>query len=170
MNMGISKLRAGKASARGFTLVELMIVVALMAIIGGISVPSISKWRNNLTYRQTALRMSSMLREGRSMAITKNSTSVVVFKPLSSCFVLMSSAVLTVPKQRVRTPQPVVLKSGQSGAPTANVKVQFFPNGTALLDTTTANGGGVALVYDTLNNRKYSVTTTITGRITVQRY
>ncbi len=68
-------------SKAGFSLIELMVAMAIMAALMAISVPSFMGWRQNLKYRETAREVTSILREAKSRAITNNQEQQVVFDP-----------------------------------------------------------------------------------------
>ena len=57
---------------KGFTLVEVMITVALMAILMAIAVPSFMTWKESLDMKGAARGVASKLRLARQMAVTNN--------------------------------------------------------------------------------------------------
>ncbi|OUY06553.1 pilus assembly FimT family protein [Acinetobacter populi] len=63
--------------SRGFTLVELMVTIAVMAIIASIAAPSFSAIMNSYQLNQSAKQMMLALKEGRSRAATINAAVVV---------------------------------------------------------------------------------------------
>ena len=65
----------------GFTLTEVLIVIALMAILTGIALPSFIEWRQNLYYKQAASEIADSLKTARSKAITLNQQHGVKFIP-----------------------------------------------------------------------------------------
>ncbi len=67
----------------GFTLLELLVVIALVLIISAVSVPVYSQWVNNLEYRTTARSVFHALREARSMAVATCLEHRVEFDPLN---------------------------------------------------------------------------------------
>jgi prepilin-type N-terminal cleavage/methylation domain-containing protein len=166
-------------SDRGFSLVELVIVIGMIAVILAIATPSIVSWRNNLYFRQSAKRVLSTLREARSAAISRNVQRAVVFKPNSSCFEIFSSSQryntqasgwFTSPGKKTVAPASVTIKSGSAGTSSANVYVKFNPNGTAVLtafDNTTPSDPNVSINDQSV--QKYLITVTATGRITLQQ-
>lgn len=56
----------------GFTLVELLVVIAMMAVMMALAVPSYRSWQANAQYRQAANGIVAALRSARSTAISTN--------------------------------------------------------------------------------------------------
>lgn len=68
-------LRARPAiRAAGFTLVELMIGIAIMAVVMTLGMPSYSEWIQNTRLRNAAEAISHGLQLARSEAVTRNTT------------------------------------------------------------------------------------------------
>ena len=63
----------------GFTMLELMVAVAIVGVIGATSVPSLSRWMDNQRVNSGSLGVRSALMLARSTAIEKNSQVVVLF-------------------------------------------------------------------------------------------
>jgi type IV fimbrial biogenesis protein FimT len=59
-------------SNSGFSLIELLIIISIIALLVAVSLPSIIDWRQNLTFRQTGRQISSLLREAKATAIASN--------------------------------------------------------------------------------------------------
>lgn len=59
---------------RGFTLVEVIMVIALMAIMLAIAAPSFFSWQESAQYKEVARDILSGLRNARSIAVTENKT------------------------------------------------------------------------------------------------
>jgi prepilin-type N-terminal cleavage/methylation domain-containing protein len=66
-------------AAAGFTLLELMVVVALMALLAAFTLPSVARYRTRSQARSHAERVMTVLQEARGQAITFGQPVLVVF-------------------------------------------------------------------------------------------
>ena len=57
---------------KGFSLIELMIAIAIFGVLAAIATPSFLQMRQNALYRQAAFDVSSMLREARGRTVGEN--------------------------------------------------------------------------------------------------
>ena len=62
---------------RGFTLMELVVTVALLAIMMAIALPATSGWRKSAQYKEAAREVVSVLRRARSIAVRQNQSTAV---------------------------------------------------------------------------------------------
>lgn len=69
---------------RGFSLVELLIVVAIIVILAAVALPSIATFVRNYRIRGAAQQVASEIQAARTKAIMKNTNLGVVFVPLST--------------------------------------------------------------------------------------
>ena len=167
-------LRHSKTPDSGFTLLEIIIVIALIAVLAAISVPSFISWSKNLNYRQASKQITSMLREARTQAISTNLQYMVVIEPQNNCYEIYKGtlsyntppASFTTLVQQVTAPSNVIIRGGSGGTLTTNVSVTFNPNGTAIINT--ATDGGFISVNDATSQR-YSISVSATGKITPQK-
>jgi len=166
--------RRGRCTDGGFTLVEILIVLAITLILMGIALPPYLSWRNNLSYRQAARGMTSMLREARTLAITRNRQHMVVFKPNSSSYKLIpgsqayntpSTGWNATPLQDQNSPSNTTFRSMSTGTSTGNVYVQFNPNGTAKLAAPNGTASNGSITVNEGSSRKFVITVTTAGRI-----
>jgi prepilin-type N-terminal cleavage/methylation domain-containing protein len=146
---------------KGFTLIELIVVIALLGIMLALATPSFVDWRNNLNYRQTARQITSLLREAKSRTITENVSHSVVVDPSNRSYQMLRGATVL---QGQTAPNPVLIRGGVSGTSTATITVVFSSNGTALL---TPTDGNIFVLEGT--TQKFLVTVTPTGRISMQK-
>ncbi|MCD6025693.1 MAG: prepilin-type N-terminal cleavage/methylation protein [Solimicrobium sp.] len=70
-----------KTSGNGFTLVELLIVLSIVAVLAGLAAPSFSDLIASRSVKSAALELFSSLLRARSEAITRNAT--VTLAPVS---------------------------------------------------------------------------------------
>ena len=65
----------------GFTLLELMIVLSILGILAGISIPAFSSWLPDYRLRSAARELFSNMKLAKMMALKSNSIYRVVFDP-----------------------------------------------------------------------------------------
>ena len=70
----------------GFTLLEMMIVLALMALITALAVPGLNRYRLQESTRANAMVLATSLREARSRAIREGRQWFVLFNPPSGAY------------------------------------------------------------------------------------
>jgi len=63
----------------GITLMELMVVIAIIAILSGIAIPNAINWRNNAQVNSAARGLYSDLQSARTLAIKENRDCTVTF-------------------------------------------------------------------------------------------
>ena len=64
---------------RGFTLIEIIIVIAILGILGAIAMPSFNVWRQNAQVRSDARLVMGALQQARVEAITRNESVTMDF-------------------------------------------------------------------------------------------
>jgi len=143
----------------GFSQLELLVTIAVLGGLLSIALPATGTWLENLEFRQTATGLLSILREGRSRAITLNREHRVEFDHDRNRFRLLqgnrgtdSNQWDTVVYDWMSPPHPVRI------APNINY-IHLNTNGTS-------NGGTISVQDGTVRTR-YEVCVTRTGRFRI---
>jgi prepilin-type N-terminal cleavage/methylation domain-containing protein len=155
-----------KLNAFGFSLMELIVVMALMGIVLGIAAPSFMAWRANLYFRQAANGFVANIRTARSAAISTNRESILVIDTVNNKYRLKqgnrafgSSSLVDLPRLSgdINVPSNVIITSTLTN-------VIFSPNGTI-----SGLGGtsGFVAFKETSGITRYTVTIQQTGRVLV---
>lgn len=61
-----------KKQCNGFTLMELLVAIGIVAVLAALSFPAFSSWIEDARYRESASRLIAALRQGRARAISTN--------------------------------------------------------------------------------------------------
>lgn len=71
--------KQGLMSQKGLTMIEIIVVIAIMGALFAIAIPSFMQWRESLNYKTAARGISMALRDARNKAITTNLQCAVEF-------------------------------------------------------------------------------------------
>jgi Tfp pilus assembly protein FimT len=148
-----------RTNARGFSLVELLVLIGVIAIIAIVSAPAfISYWRA-ATLQGGAQELATILNRGRQVAISNN-TSVCVSQSGTQVRFLIGGCGGTVWTGAGTDANGwYTLQNGaQVSATTANVIFNFLGAATT---------SGVYTVTNPVNNSSMHVTVALSGRVTV---
>lgn len=153
----------------GFTLIEALVVVAILGVMTLIALPQFTDWRKKAQFREAARDIASTLRDARSKAIAANlehqvdidvSAATITVKqgnrPYNS-----SSWPTTFPPLEIK--QPVKMKSGVACNQNTDIEIVFFPNGTSDAAPTVCVVSSEGSVFF-----KIVVTSTTSGRVVVE--
>jgi len=70
----------------GFSLMELMIAIAIIGIMSGIAIPNIIGWLPDYRLRSATRDMVSCLQEAKLRAVKENARAVVIFNPFTESY------------------------------------------------------------------------------------
>lgn len=79
MNVSVNRLIHQRTTSSGFTLIELMVTIAVMAIIVSIAAPSISNQLANQRVKSTTATLSNALKEAKIESIIRRQPITVTF-------------------------------------------------------------------------------------------
>jgi prepilin-type N-terminal cleavage/methylation domain-containing protein len=74
----------------GFTLIEMMIVIAIIGIAASIGVPNLMLWFDNLSVKSAARDLYSAMQEARMIAVRQNAETAIVFDTTNSSYYICS--------------------------------------------------------------------------------
>jgi prepilin-type N-terminal cleavage/methylation domain-containing protein len=167
--------------SRGFTLIELIIVIAILSILVTITTLSIRNMRPSLDAKQTANKMVTLLWEARSRAVSSHYQHKLDFDVPGGQFRMQSGS------QAYNTPATgwavvsgydweslsngLTMRSGADCTSTNTVNVQFNANGTARLETPAGSNSPTPVsicVRSDGGSKTYRITISTAGTVILQ--
>lgn len=119
---------------QGFTLIELMIAIAIMAILVAVSIPSIGRYLQSWRLNGETDQLASMMRSARSAAVSKHVNTVFVFDTNNDTYFYFEDADGDGTKdtgeystETINLPPGIILQSHTLSQP----KIFFGPKGNA---------------------------------------
>ena len=127
----------------GFTLMEMMAVIAIIGIILAIALPAYSSWRERAAVRSAADALMAHLKQARHLAIAENRSVTLVFSPASYVFDAVPAGVPLNDKTPYRNQTiPLSKRFGVTlGFTYAGGKLTFTSSGTATSGSLTLTAG-----------------------------
>ena len=142
-----------QVGAPGFTLLELLVTLAVLAVALAVVGPSIGRTTETIRARAEVARFSALLRHTREQAITGRRPHALVVDPAAH-------RVNIVVDEEVRESRPLPEHLGIEAEPPGSLTVRFEPQGTS--------NGGIFRV--TSGGLDYRVTVDpLTGRVRIER-
>ena len=150
----------------GFSITELMMVLAVIAVVTAIVTPNILSWRNNAKLRDAVDNLMGDLQMAKISAVKENNNVAVLFNPTSyTVFVDKDNPWLRDPDERLlrarKLPAGVKFDLGHPDWGFTNNRTRFNSRGRA-------NIAGTAVVVN-VEGRQRDVIVSTLGRIRVQK-
>ena len=169
------------SSSRGFTLLEVIIVIVVIGTIVAIAAPSFNSWRSSINASQSVKNMVDTLREARSRAMSTNFQHDVAVNVQNQRYQVLRGT------QSYKTPLPpavpgyntanpvqgwvqlptaltVTTGTGNNCGTTNNVDIQFNGDGTADVGAAPIN----VCIQSGPSTRLYRIRVASSGMITVE--
>jgi prepilin-type N-terminal cleavage/methylation domain-containing protein len=131
---------------KGFTLIEILVSIAILGIIAAIATPSFLTWVNNKKIEDVTTNIEGTLKEAQSTAIRKNKTCNVW---------ITSTTASTVQNDVPRTPDPGCLPSGTRQIQGSNTNIEIAGTGGSSGTMVTFSAVGTSNV--TLNTQAFII-------------
>lgn len=163
------------ASQKGFTLIELVIVMALVGILLAFALPQYLSWRKGAAYNNAAYQVVAALRQARSLAVSDKREYRVEFDISAGDYRLTrgdranrSTNFDEIVQDWTGFPPEVKLRANDDCSGTADVNFTFTPDGTGSSDGTTND---LCIMADPgmVGRYQVSIPSTTNGRATLER-
>lgn len=144
---------------RGFTLVELIIVMAIIAIIGTISIPSFTRYSDNANLKSAAREIASDIQRLRTHAVSKNRKQRIVFNLTNDSYTMAERDDADSSWINPQTKTLSTFGSGIdiTGSTFAGNSIEFQTRGTTSMGTLTMTNsrGSTATITTFITGRPY---------------
>jgi type IV fimbrial biogenesis protein FimT len=163
---------------KGFTVMELLTVIGIIAVMASIAVPNFIRWRNNSQLSRATQNLYSNFQSAKIQAARSNTLCTITFDTVAGNYTVFVDAdqdlTLDAGEQVIRTVvwsefPGVSLNTAQGGGDgliftNPNNAIAFAPNGFCLNDTGSLAAGTVFLRN---NNRQTRVNITPAGSVSI---
>ena len=143
------------------TLVELLVVLGIVGVIVGMSVPGLVGYTQRVRLKTTVRQVMGLLSLARSLAISSHEEHAVILDPDEGTLNVMNLASEETLEQRVQLPSAVTLAFETGGEPASESRVVFRPTGAL-------NGRTVSLILADRDREQTITVTGTTGAISLQ--
>jgi prepilin-type N-terminal cleavage/methylation domain-containing protein len=154
--------------AKGFSLIELIIVIAILGIVSAIAAPNFNKYRQNTNLKEAARDLASDISLYRQRAVAENIHYQIVFNQAANNYTVQRETVLNsgVYNLLIVTKSPSAISGGSviiSNVNLNNQWITFQPRGT--LDVSCAAIPCSVTLQHTVRLSTATINTYLTGRV-----
>lgn len=114
MSLGVENLQERRISRRGFTLIEMIVLIMIMAVVSSIAVPTYARFHAKAKFDHTVQELVGSFAWARDTAIQTGSDATVRYDPQTGVFAI------TVDQPSVTMDAPAALQSAQDVIQTAD--------------------------------------------------
>jgi len=144
-----------KRNSRGFTLVELLIVLALMSVLLTMAVPTFNRVYENIKLNADAQQMASVLRLARQEAVYSGQAKIVVFYTQSTKYKFIGKS-------------SYWFNSGVNYAGSTTFTTRYANKPACIFNPSGApSGGGTVTIENSSNVKRYIIVNPVAGRVRV---
>ncbi len=149
----------------GFSLIELLITIALIAIVGAIAISNFQKYSDKANLREAAREISSDIQYYKQRAVAENKRYQIVFSDSDNNYIIQRQIAETAYFEDVKT--KTVCDGGQ--VPVSIDGTPSFVGSTLYLNPRgTISNGTLWLKHASPKVKRISITTSTMGRVTVK--
>jgi len=76
---GVFAPASSTSKQRGFTLIEVMIVIVIIGVVGSLAIPAFSSWRSKQAVRSGSQALLAQMKQARVMALAENRSVAIKF-------------------------------------------------------------------------------------------
>ena len=145
----------------GMTLVELLVLLGIIVMIVGMSVPALSHYADQLRLKTATRQVVGLILLARSMAISAHADHAVVIDPEQRRVTILNVTSGETLEQKVHLPSSVSVEVQIGGQPSEETKVVFRPTGSLV-------GRSTTLILSDREKRQLVTVTGATGAVTVE--
>lgn len=159
--MTTGRATISSTGSRGLTLVELLVVMGIIGLMVGLSVPALSRYAAHVRLKAAVRQVTGLVSFARSMAISAHEDQAVVVDPERGQISVVTVSSGEAFEQKVRLPSSVSIEVLVGEEPATETRLVFRPTGSLIGRTTSL------VLADRRSQHTITVTGT-TGAVSIQ--